>query len=341
MERNAMTWVTHSELTEVAQRLDGRIIRTPTIATDLPSLRALYPDSKFFFKLEHWQKSGTFKFRGALNRLLTEESLPRGVTAASAGNHAIAVGLAARELGLPAHLAMQDNANPMRVQRVRETGAQVELCAGGLTTFEMAIKIAEEEGFLFIHPFDGPHVTHATAGVASEMIEQADGLDAILTSVGGGGLSGGVAAGGKLLNPDITIIGVEPEGAAVMTKSFEAHQATTLDKVTTIADSLGPPMTTEYCYSINKALLDQLLCVSDDDICHAIAVIAEELKLAVEPASAAAVAALLTRANELAPHLAGRRIGVVMCGSNIDATSYAQHLDRGIARWAQISGEAL
>lgn len=340
MEIDEMQWVTHSELDEVADRLRGKIIVTPTVLAELPSLRRLYSNTLFFFKMEHWQKSGTFKFRGALNRLLTEEPRPRGVTAASAGNHAIAVGLAASELGLPAHLAMQDSANPMRVKLVRKTGAQVEICAGGPATFAMANKIAEEEGFLFVHPFDGRQVTQATAALATEMISQADGLDAIFTSIGGGGLSGGIAAGGKLVNSNILIAGVEPVGAAVMSKSFEENKAETLARVSTIADSLGPPMTTTYCYEINRALLDHIVCVTDDDICLAMAIIASELRLAVEPASAAALAALLVHAEKFAPLLEGRRVGVVMCGSNIDATSYARFLARGIEQQAQWEGKA-
>ncbi len=340
MENDEMRWLTHSKLNEVVDRLRGKIIVTPTVWAELPSLQRLYPNTQFFFKMEHWQKSGTFKFRGALNRLLTEEPRPRGVTAASAGNHAIAVALAARELGLPAHLAMQNSANPMRVRLVRETGARVKLCDGGTATFDCANKIAQEEGFVFIHPFDGSQVTQATATIAAEMIDQADGLDAIFTSIGGGGLSGGIAAGGKLINSNILIAGVEPVGAAVMLKSFEENKAETLEKVSTIADSLGPPMTTTYCYEINRALLDHIVCVTDDDICLAMAIIASELRLAVEPASAAALAALLVHAEKFVPLLEGRRVGVVMCGSNIDASSYARHLARGIEQQAQLEGKA-
>ncbi len=327
-----MHWITLAQLTATRALLSGRIHTTPTLAIETPTLGQIYPNTEFFFKMEQWQKGGTFKIRGALTRLLTTEPAPLGVTAASAGNHAIAVGLAAREIGIPAHLCIMNTASPLRVKMAEATGAQVELFEPGPQAYQAAQAIAEEKNYLFAHPFDGSAVTQATATIAAEMIEQSGGLDAIFVAIGGGGLSGGLAAGGKLLHPKLKVFGVEPRGANTMQQSFAAKQAVRSDQINTIADSLGTPMTTDYCYQINNDLLDHLVVVEDEDICAAMAVAEQDLKLAIEPAAATALAGLIVHADHFRPHLAHKKVGVLICGSNIDASTFAGYIERGLKR---------
>ncbi len=329
-----MQWITHTQLEATQALLHNRIHTTPTLSLEAATLAQLYPDTEFFFKMEQWQKGGTFKLRGALTRLLTTSPWPKGVTAASAGNHAIAVGLAAEELGLPAHVAMMNTASPLRVKMAEATGARVELCEPGEKTFKTAQCIAEANNYLFVHPFDGAPVTHATATIAAEMLAQSGGLDAIFVAIGGGGLSGGLAAGGKLLNPKLKIFGIEPRGGNAMQQSIANQHAVPSVPVNTIADSLGTPMTTDYCYQINQDLLDHLLVVDDDDICAAMVMAQQDLKLALEPAAATALAGLIVHADHFRPRLSRKKVGVLICGSNIDAGKFSDYIRRGISHMA-------
>lgn len=283
------------------------------------------PETRVLLKLELFQSSGTFKARGVIANLLSlsDEERRRGVTAMSAGNHAIAVAWGAAQFGISAKVVMQANANPARVAAARSWGAEVVSAVDGPTGFAMAEEIAAIEGRRFIHPFDGVQTTLGTASLGLEFARQAPGLDAVIIAIGGGGLAGGAGRALKLLQPRCEVIGVEPEGADSMHRSFAAGTAQRIDRVDTIADSLAPPMALPYGYAMCRASVDRLVKVSDAEIRAAMGLLFREMKLAVEPAGAAAVAALVYR---LRAELRGRRVGVVVCGSNIDAASFAAHL---------------
>lgn len=312
-----------------AARLSPHITRTPTIGASHGFLKERFPDTQFFFKYEHLQESGTFKFRGVMNNLLSMPYLPKaGVTAMSAGNHAIAVAVAARKLGLDAKVVMQATANPARISATKAAGAELVIAKDGPSGFAKALEIAESEDRLFIHPFDGMRVAEATAGVSKEMLEDVGGLDTIIVSVGGGGLAGGVAAGAKLIDQAIEVLGVEPEGAAAMTQSFKDGKPATLDNLNTIADSLAPPMTTETTYGLCSDNMDGLVTVTDDQMAAAAYLLFRDFKLAVEPACAAATAAAMTKFKD---RLKEKRVGIILCGSNIDAQGHADLMRRGEA----------
>lgn len=285
----------------------------------------LAPATQVLLKLELFQSSGTFKARGVVANILslTEEQRRRGVTAMSAGNHAIAVAWGAAKFGIPAKVVMQASANPARVAAARAWGAEVVTAADGPSGFALAEKIAAEEGRTFIHPFDGEQTTLGTASLGLELAEQAPDLDAVIIAIGGGGLAGGAARALKLLQPGCEIIGVEPVGADSMHRSFEAGEAQRLERVQTIADSLAPPMALPYGFAMCRASVDRIVRVSDDEIRNAMGLLFRDMKLAVEPAGAAAVAALVSK---LAEELRGQRVGVVVCGSNIDAATFCAHL---------------
>lgn len=282
-----------------------------------------------WLKLELLQRAGSFKPRGALTvmRALAPDVLARGVTAISAGNHAMAVGYAAQVLGTTAKVVMPNNANPGRIEGCRRYGAEVVLVDNVHEGFARVEQIAAEEGRTFVHPFEGPLTALGTAGVGLELIEQtrATGveLDAVIVPIGGGGLCAGVAAAVKLAAPNCRVFGVEPIGADSMHRSFAAGAPASIERVRTIADSLGAPYALPYSFELCRRFVDELVLVDDDQLREGMRLLFRDAKLAVEPAGAAATAALL---GPLRERLAGARVGVIVCGSNIDEGSFARLL---------------
>ncbi|MEW9917988.1 threonine/serine dehydratase [Marimonas sp. MJW-29] len=312
-----------------AAELAQSVRRTPVIPLETALVDTALDGGSVMLKLECFQHTGTFKARGALSnvRAIPEGRRAFGITAASAGNHAIAAAWAARMAGLSAKVVMQDNANPFRIARAREEGAEIVLKAPGAETFAEAERLATEEGRTFIHPFEGEGTILGTAGVGLEFMEQVPDLDAVIVTVGGGGLISGIAAAVKQINPACKVYGVEPEGAASMSKSLAEGAPATLDKVQTIADSLGAPMALPLGHALCQAFVDDIVTVSDDAICAGMVIFQQDAKLAVEPAAGAGLAGLF---GPLRGKLAGKRVGVVVCGANIDAETYAGQLMRGV-----------
>ena len=317
--------VTLQTVDETLARLAPYIVRTPTVPAIGPQISAALGDA-VVLKLELLQRTGTFKYRGALNNLLNADLDGRGITAVSAGNHAVAVACAAAQLGVDAKIVMQASANPARRALAASFGAEILIEADGPSAFAHAEHLVVEEGRLMVHPFDGPFVTAASGGVGRELMADAGPLDAVIVSVGGGGLIGGVALAVKELDPNCAVYGVEPEGADGMRRSVVAGEALTGIEVATIADSLAPPLTTPHTLALCQRYVDELVTVGDDEMCRALRVIFDDVKLAVEPAGAAALAAAM---GPLRDKLAGLRVGIVVCGSCIDADGYAQLLARG------------
>ena len=308
------------------ERLGDRVVTTPVRRWDDPALiRVLGDGTRVFLKEELFQRTGTFKPRGALTVMLdlSSDALARGVTAVSAGNHAMAVAYAARVLGTTAKVVMPRSANPFRVARCRELGAELDLVDDVHVAFERVREIEEREGRSFVHPFEGPLTALGTATVGLELVTQAPDLDAVIVPIGGGGLCAGVASAVKQARPSCQVFGVEPEGADTMRRSFEAGSPQAIDKVRTIADSLGAPHAAPYSFGLCRRYLDGLVVVDDDALRRAMLLVFESAKLAVEPAGAAATAALL---GPLRERLQGKTVGLVVCGSNIDAATFSSHL---------------
>ena len=319
--------VSSLELSDVqaARRLLGdRVLTTPVHEWEGPMLAELLgPDTRVFLKLELFQRTGSFKARGALLNMLrlTREELARGVTAISAGNHAIAVSYAASVLGSNAKLVMIRTANPLRVELCRRYGAEIEFAENAHVGFERVSQIAAEEGRPLIHPFEGLNTALGTATVGLELCQQVENLDAVIVPIGGGGLCAGVSAAVKLLQPQCAVYGVEPFGADSMHRSFEAGEPRAIERVATIADSLGAPYAAPITFELCRRNVDALTRVTDDELRAAMRLTLREFKLAVEPAGAAALASLL---GPLSTDLRGRRIGLIVCGSNIDPATYAR-----------------
>jgi threonine dehydratase len=304
----------------------AHVIRTPVHDWEGGEIEALVaPGTRVNLKLELFQRGGTFKPRGAVSKALrlTPEELERGITAVSAGNHAIAAAYAAATLGATAKVVMMGSANPARVAACRALGAEVVTAPDGRTAFEMVEAIVRDEGRSFIHPFEGPYTALGTATLGMEWLEQVPDLDAVIIAIGGGGLAGGAAAAIKLLKPDCLVFGVEPTGSDTMTRSFAQGSPIDHAEVRTIADSLAPPFALPYSYGLCRANVDDIVLVDDDQIRSAMALLFRDMKLAVEPAAAAATAALV---GPLRDRVAGMKVGVLVCGSNIDFDTFERHI---------------
>ena len=312
---------TLTSIRELRDKLGSKIYQTPTMrCVELEEI--VGGDTEVFGKLEFLQRTGTFKARGALAVLSQFESaqIDLGITAVSAGNHAIAAAYAARSVGTSAKIVMIGSANPSRVAACREMGAEIVMVDDVHAAFAAAEAIQDEEGRQFVHPFEGPDIAVGTGTLGLDIHEQCGEVDAVIVTIGGGGLIGGVSNALKQLQPDCQIIGVEPEGADSMHRSFAAGKAQKIDAVSTIADSLGAPFALPYSFSLCQKNVDQLCLVSDEQIRRAMGLLFRRMKLAVEPACAASTAALL---GPLREQLRGKRVVLVFCGSNIDWQTFA------------------
>lgn len=318
-----MDYPTIEQIRANRERL-GDLVRTTLVwnwqGLDLDAL--VGAETTVMLKLELFQHTGSFKPRGALTVMLDldAEELARGVTAVSAGNHAIAVGYSARLLGTTAKVVMPKSANPFRVARCRAYGAEVELVDDVQQAFARVQQIQEEEGRFFVHPYEGPLTALGTATVGLEFAEQAPDLDALIVPIGGGGLCAGMACAFKQLQPACQVIGVEPTGADTMHRSFLAGAPQAIERVRTIADSLGAPYALPYSFEMCRTFVDDLVLIDDAAMQQAMGLLFRSMKLAVEPAGAAATAALC---GPLCERLRGKRVGVIVCGANIDLATFA------------------
>jgi threonine dehydratase len=311
-------------------RLGDLVITTPVrLLSDDALAAAVGASTRVWLKEELFQRTGSFKPRGALSVMLDldAEALRRGVTGVSAGNHAISLGYSARRLGTTAKVVMPKNANPFRVQVCRELGAEIELVENVHEAFARVREIEANEGRTFVHPFEGPKTALGTASVGMEFIDQVrdtkEELDAVIVAAGGGGLTGGVACAVKQMSPKTAVYVVEPEGADSLSRSFKAGSPQSIEAVRTIADSLGAPRCEPYSFELNRRFADEVVLVSDDQIRDAMRLLFRAAKLVVEPAGAAALAALMY---PLRARLEGRTVGLVVCGANIDPETYAKQI---------------
>ncbi len=308
------------------RRLGERVRTTPVWRWQGRELReALGGEGDVHLKLELFQYAGTFKPRGALLNMLAlePEALARGVTAVSAGNHAMAVAFAAASLRTTAKVVMPRSANPARVAGCRAYGAEVVLVDDVHRAFEEVRRIEREEGRAFVHPFEGMQTILGTATVGLELARQVERLEAVVVPIGGGGLIAGVATAVKLVQPDCRVFGVEPVGADAMHRSFAAGSPQAIERVDTIADSLGAPHTAPFSFTLCRRFVDELVLIDDEAMRRAMRLLFEGMKLAVEPAGAAATAALC---GPLRERLAGRRVALVVCGSNLDGETFGRLL---------------
>jgi threonine dehydratase len=311
-----------AEIERTAEAIRHAVVETPVWRWDTPEIdEVVGAGTEVHLKLELFQRTGTFKARGALvNALrLDADQRRRGITAVSAGNHAIAAAWAASVVGTSAKVVMLSGASRIRRARCEAYGAEVVLADDVHTAFEMVKAIERDEGRTLLHPFEGEGVALGTGTLGFEFHRQA-GLDAAIVPIGGGGLCAGVAAALKQLDPGVRVYGVEPEGADTMSRSFARGEPVGIEAVHTIADSLGAPYAMPYSFGVCRRFVDAIVTVSDDELRAAMVRLFTGMKLAVEPAGAAATAALV---GPLRERLAGQRVGLIVCGTNIGTADYA------------------
>jgi threonine dehydratase len=304
--------VSQAQMSAAREVIRHRLHYTPTMTSAYLSERIGVP---LHLKLELFQKTGSFKPRGVLNRLanMSEAERQRGLISLSAGNHAQAVAWAAREYGVTATVVMPTRATQAKVDATRGYGGNVVLTDADLLA--TALELQRSRDLTLVHPFDDPFVIAGQGTLGLEILEQVPDVDTVVVGVGGGGLIAGVAAAVKALKPKARVIGVEPEGAPGMSESLRRGEAVRLDGVNTIADGLAAPFAGRLTYFHVRELVDEMVLVSDAEIIAAIPVLMERCKIVPEPAAAAAVAALLC--GKVRP-TAGSTTVAVVSGGNID-----------------------
>ena len=296
--------------------LTDHIGPTPLVTSRLLSDRV---GCRLSLKCENLQKTGSFKVRGALHFLLQADEgvRERGVVTVSAGNHACATAWAAAQVGLPCTVVMPETAPEAKIAASRDYGARIELRADGRTAFARALELAEREGMEFLHPFDHPWVVAGQGTCALEILDDLPSPDAVLVPVGGGGLIAGVVAALGASRPEIAVYGVEPVGAAVMRESLEVGRPIRDHRPHTVADGLAAPWAGDLTYRLVARHVRDVVTVTDQEIGGAMEWILTRTKLLVEPAGAAAVAALLSGALRFGPKA---RVVAILSGGNTDLT---------------------
>ena len=304
--------VSLADIRRAAGRIAGRVHRTPVHRSS--SLGGRW-GVRLDLKAEVFQRTGSFKARGALNKVLSlsEADRARGVITVSAGNAGAAVAFAAASVGVPGTVVMPATAVPSKIAACRAYGADVVLTDGDLV--ECYLATMAETGRVAVHPFDDPAVVAGAGTVGLEIVEEVPDAELVLVPVGGGGLISGVAAALAALAPGVRVIGVEPENADVMTRSLQAGHPLRLPTARSVADGLAAPMSGAVTVAHVQAFVDRVVRVSDEDILRALALAIQHTKLVLEPAAAAPLAALMTGALDLA---AGTRVVCVASGGNVD-----------------------
>jgi threonine dehydratase len=306
---------TLQEIDATRERIAGKVHRTPlfTSATLGEQIGA-----RVYLKAESFQKTGSFKARGAYNNIvqLTDEEKRRGVITVSAGNHAAAVAWAAKAAGVPATVVMAESANPTKVAACRGYGAEVVLHGPTSTeAFAEMYRLRDERNLTFIHPFDSPRTLAGTGTISLEILDDLPEVDTVVVGIGGGGLIGGIATALKEAKPAARVFGVEPTGADAMIRSLAAGRVVHLDRVDTIADGLAPPFVGELPLAVVRRYVEDVVALRDEEIVAGMRFLLERCKLVAEPAGAAATAAVLLGK---VPIRAGESVAIIVSGGNVD-----------------------
>ena len=335
MRDEAAATLTLSDIEAAALRLQGQLQDTPCLQSKTLSSIA---GCDVFLKFENLQFTASFKERGALNKIsqLTSEQCARGVLAVSAGNHAQGVAYHAQRLGIPATIVMPRFASTVKVESTLRFGAKVVLQGD---TFDDArahgLQMAQELGLTVIHPFDDLAVAAGQGTVALEMLRQQPSIDTLLIAVGGGGLISGMATAAKALKPGIEVIGVQTERFPAAWNAVHGEQRE-IGSVT-IADGIGVKSPGELTLPIIRRLVNDILLVGEDEIEQAILMLLEIEKTVVEGAGAVGLAALMQHSVKHSARFKGRKVGLVLCGGNIEPLMLAEIIERGMVKSGRLA----
>ena len=312
--------ISFDDVAAAAQRLAGVAHRTPVMTSRTADALA---GGTLFFKCENLQRMGAFKFRGAYNALaqFTAEQRHAGVIAFSSGNHAQAIALSARLLGMPAAIVMPKDAPQIKIDATRGYGAEVLLYDRYTENREaLGAKIAEERGMTLIPPYDHPHVMAGQGTAALELIDEVGTLDLLFVCVGGGGLISGCATAARHRLPDCAVIGVEPEAGNDVQQSLARGEIVHIDVPRTIADGAQTQHAGRYTFPVIQALVEKVVTVTDDQLVKTMRFFGERMKIIVEPTGCLGAAAALDNVVDVR----GKRAGVILSGGNIDLRRYAE-----------------
>ena len=309
-----MNYPSLDNFNSVLKRISPYINKTPIISSS--SLNDIF-DLDIFFKLELMQKTGSFKSRGAINKVLqlSEEERSRGVVAISAGNHAQATSWACSQFGIKSKIIMPHTASQSKIDATESYGGEVILTKEKM--MDTCQKLIDEENLSFVHPFDDLDILMGQGTVALEVINEVKNLDYAFVSIGGGGLIAGMACVLKQINPKIKIIGVEPINSNVMTNSIKSGKPEIFDTINnkTIADTLAAPFAGKITFEYVKEYVDDIINVSEDEMIESLRMMIERLKIVPEPSASACFVPIVF--NKLNVPFKSKCL-VVVCGGNID-----------------------
>ena len=313
--------VTYDDVAAAHERIKGTARRTPVLSS---STADWLIGAQLYFKCENMQRMGAFKFRGAYNALsqLTPEERKRGVLAFSSGNHAQAVALAGKLLGIKTLIVMPENAPRVKLEATRGYGAEVVTYRKDEDRETVATRIAKERGMVTIPPFNHPHIIAGQGTAAKELLEEVGPLDMLVVPCGGAGLLSGCAVAARHLSPNCHIVGVEPAAGDDVTQSFRTGKIVTIKVPDTIADGARTTAPGDITFALVKRYVNEMVTVTDEELLPAMFWLWERMKIVVEPTGALGFAAL--KAGKLKP-LA--RIGVVLSGGNVDLRWAATQLN--------------
>ena len=321
--------LTLAHIEAARQRLGSAVYRTPCARSEtLSKMTGL----SIFLKLENLQMTGSFKERGALNRiaLLTPDESARGVVAASAGNHAQGVAYHATQRGIRSVIVMPLTTPLVKVQATKGFGAEVVLHGSNYDeACAEATRLCASEGMTFIHPFDDPLVMAGQGTIGLEILEQVSEVEAVVVPIGGGGLIGGIACAIKESRPQVRVIGVQTERLPSMQRALREGHPTTLEPATTIADGIAVRRAGETTFPVVQRYVDEIVTVDEDEIASAILTLLEREKTLAEGAGAVALAAVLQQRTSLPPLT---RTAILVCGGNIDVTLLSRIIERGLVQ---------
>ncbi|MGC9199030.1 MAG: threonine ammonia-lyase [Acidobacteriaceae bacterium] len=326
--------VTFTDILAARERVAAAVYCTPCARSEMLSR---ITGLNLHLKLENLQMTGSFKERGALNKIatLTPEQARRGVVAASAGNHAQGVAYHATRRGIRAVIVMPLTTPLVKVTATRGFGAEVLLCGGNYDeACAEATRLCAAEGMTFIHPFDDPLVIAGQGTIGLELLEQVEGLEAVVVPVGGGGLIAGIGCAVKQAcerdgRAPVRVVGVQTSRLPSMQRAVTEHHPVTLEPATTIADGIAVRRAGEITFPLVEQFVDEIVTVDEDEIASAILTLLEREKTLAEGAGAAALAALLQRRTTLP---AGARTAVLVGGGNIDVTLLSRIIERGLVQ---------
>ena len=304
-----------ADIEAASKRIAGYVRTTPIMHLEA---RAWGIDAHIVLKLEQLQLTGSFKPRGAFNRVLSNRVPSAGVIAASGGNHGVAVAYVAQQLGYRAEIFVPEHCPPVKVQRLRNYGAHVTLVGASYAEALVASQArAAQTGALVVHAYDQPEIVVGQGTLAYEFAQQVPNLDTILVAVGGGGLIGGIAA---WFERDVRIIGVEPESAPTLATALKADKPIDVEVGGVAVDSLGAQQAGALAFSLAKHFVDRGILVQDEDIRMAQRMLWNDLRIVAEPGGATAAAALISGAYRPS---ASEQVGVVVCGGNANLSQLA------------------